>query len=174
MLKDDFYTLFGLPKTFQMDQEALNKAYLALQTQYHPDRAAHLSEGDKHHYLQVATHINMAYQTLTCPLSRARYLLKLAGVQTHEETNTAMPTDFLMAQMQWREEILEAHNSKNIDALEKLHHALHTEIAALNELLIMLLDQQQALAQAALTVRKYRFYEKLDEEIGEAIESILF
>jgi molecular chaperone HscB len=173
-LESDFFALFGLQKTFQLDQDTLDKAYLALQAQYHPDRAAHLTDTDKHHYLQAATYINMAYQTLKYPLSRARYLLQLAGIETHEETNTAMPTDFLMAQMQWREEIQQAHASKTIEALEKLHQALHSEIDALNEILMIVLDQQQDLPQAALVVRKYRFYEKLDEEIGDAIESILF
>ena len=44
-----------------------------------------------------------AYQTLRNPLKRARYLLSLHGVDTQEETNTAMPMDFLMQQMEWRE-----------------------------------------------------------------------
>jgi len=54
------------------------------------------------------------------PLRRARYLLTLHGVDTQEETNTAMPLDFLTAQMEWREAVVEAQQGRDIVALEKL------------------------------------------------------
>lgn len=173
-LHDDFFKLFGIDRAYQLDSRKRDAAYLALQSQYHPDRAAHLDEAAKREYLMAATHINTGYQILKNTPGRARYLLQLAGVDTAEETNTAMPADFLLAQMQWREDILAAKTAKNIEALETLHHQLLTEMAALDTTLGITLDQTHDYVQAALAVRKYRFYEKLDEEIGDAIESILF
>jgi molecular chaperone HscB len=173
-LQDNYFTLFQLPLGFAINKNNLDAAYLALQSQYHPDRATHLDETTKHRHLIAATHINTAYQTLKNPINRARYLLSLENIDTEEETNTAMPMDFLMSQMQWREDIAEAKSAQQIDALELIHKALRQEMQALDNILAIQIDDTHDYSAAALTVRKYRFYDKLDEEIGNAIESILF
>ena len=85
------FELFGLPVSFQLDMTQLEQAYRQLQSQVHPDKHAHLGETEKRLALQWATQANHAYQTLRQPLARARYLLQLNGIDTQEETNTAMP-----------------------------------------------------------------------------------
>src|ERR1017187_3969450 len=107
-LQQDFFSLFGLPTHFQLDSNSLEQKYRALQTQVHPDKFSHLSETERRVSMQWATHVNEGYQTLRSPLNRARYLLSLHGVDTQEESNTAMPVDFLMQQMEWRETLAEA------------------------------------------------------------------
>ena len=52
--------------------------------------------------------MNEAYRTLKSPVQRARHLLELHGVDVAFETNTAMPTEFLMQQMELREALEEA------------------------------------------------------------------
>src|SRR5690606_15056315 len=82
MMRFDFsrshFDLFAQPEMFTIDRAALDARYRELQAQYHPDRYASGSDAEKRLALQVATHINEAYQTLKSPLSRARYLLQLA------------------------------------------------------------------------------------------------
>jgi molecular chaperone HscB len=173
-LQDDFFTLFKLPRTFMLDKKQLAQAYLTLQTQYHPDRAAHLTLSEQQPYLAMATHINAGYRTLKNALSRARYLLQLSGVDAEEETNTAMPTEFLIDQMQWRENIITAKQSSDIVALEAIQQTLYQNMMQLEKMLEATLDHQADLSQAALLVRKYRFYEKLDEDINNTIESLAF
>ena len=68
-----------------MDTAALDAAYRQIQSQVHPDRFAQASDTEKRLALQWATHANEAYQTLKHPISRGRYLLQLAGVDTAEE-----------------------------------------------------------------------------------------
>ena len=120
-----------------------------------------------------ATQVNEAYQTLKSPLRRGRYLLSLQGVDTQEETNTSMPLDFLMAQMEWRESIEEARDSSDVDALEALSSRLRSDKRALEAELGNALDSTADLDAAAVMVRKLRFLEKLDQEIGDAIETLL-
>ncbi|UXY14873.1 Fe-S protein assembly co-chaperone HscB [Chitiniphilus purpureus] len=167
------FALFAQPERFALDLPALEARYRTLQGQYHPDRFASGSDAEKRLALQIATRVNEAYQVLRSPLARARYLLERAGVATQEETNTAMPVDFLMAQMQWREDIAEAKASRNVAQLEALAGALREEIGAQEALLGDQLDHN-ALEQAAVSVRKLRFLEKLDQDIGDAIEALLF
>ncbi len=140
----------------------------------HPDRFASGSDAERRLSLQASTQVNEAWQTLRSPVARARYLLALQGVDTQEETNTAMPMDFLMNQMIWREHIAEGKASQNVERLEELNSELREEMGALESELAQQLDVAQDFAAAALSVRKLRFMEKLDQEIGDAIESVLF
>ncbi|MBB5017516.1 molecular chaperone HscB [Chitinivorax tropicus] len=171
--KQNHFQLFGLPACFELDLIALEQAYRKVQSEVHPDRFAHLGDSEKRLSLQWATQANEAYQTLRNPLARARYLLHLAGVDTQEETNTAMPVDFLMAQMEWREAIMEAKASQDADSLEDLSRRLRHEVKALHQQLHTMLDEAHAFADASTIVRKLRFMEKLDEEIGDAIDATL-
>ena len=165
------FQLFGLPACYRLDLSSLEQAYRQIQAQVHPDKFAHLGDVDKRMSLQWATQANEAYQTLRRPLSRARYLLQLNGIDTAEETNTAMPADFLMEQMEWREAIGDARAAQDLDELEALARRLKHEVTVLQQQVASLLDEQQAYSSAAEIVRKLRFLEKLDHELGDAIEA---
>ena len=168
------FALFALPATFALESQQLDASYRAAVAQYHPDRFATATDADRRLSLQATTHINEAYQTLKSGIARGRYLLKLADVDTQEETNTAMPMDFLMAQMEWREQISDAKSSQNLEALENLANEMQAEIQALESKLGVQIDAQQDYSNAAVSVRKLRFMEKLEQEIGDAIESIMY
>ncbi|QEL54272.1 Fe-S protein assembly co-chaperone HscB [Chromobacterium paludis] len=167
----DFFALFGLPRRYAQDAAQLDAAWRAAAAQVHPDRYAASPDAEKRSALMLATRVNEAYQTLKSPLSRARYLLQLAGVDTQEENNTRMPGDFLMAQMEWRESIDDARSS--VDALEALSRRLRAEVQDMQAELEAALDARADLDAAAVLVRKLRFMDKLDQEIGDAIESLL-
>ncbi|UTH74962.1 Fe-S protein assembly co-chaperone HscB [Chromobacterium sp. IIBBL 290-4] len=167
----DFFTLFGLPRRFGIDAAQLDAAWRAAAAQVHPDRYAASPDAEKRSALMLATRVNEAYQTLKSPLNRARYLLLLSGVDTQEENNTRMPGDFLMAQMEWRESIDDARRS--VDELETLSGRLRAEVKSMQQALAAALDAEADLDAAAVWVRKLRFMEKLDQEIGDAIESLL-
>lgn len=169
----DHFQLFGLPRAFRLDAAALESAYRALQSQYHPDRAAALPDADKRLALQAATQINEAFQTLRSPLARGRYLLALADVDTQEETNTAMPAAFLMQQMEWREAIGDAKAARNVDALEALGRELRGEAKRMEAELAAALDERADHATAALLVRKLKFMDKLDREVGDVLDILL-
>ncbi len=172
--QQDFFQLLSLPARFQMDSALLDQHYRALQAQVHPDKYAHLSDAEKRLSMQWATRVNEAYQTLRSPLSRGRYLLMLRGVDTQEETNTAMPVDFLMEQMEWREAVEEAARQSDVDALDALERRLQSDTRSLQQQLALQLDDENHynLAAAAGTVRKLRFLEKLAEEIASAFDEI--
>lgn len=166
------FELFGLQPAFRIDAAKLEAGYRELQTAVHPDRFAAGSDAEKRVSMQWATRANEAYRTLKHPVARARYLLSLHGVDTQEETNTAMPADFLMRQMEWREAVQEARGSKDAAALDGLSADLKTTERALLTELDAALDGQNDLPGAALIVRKLRFIDKLGEEIGDALEAL--
>ncbi len=157
----NFFQLFDLPEHFRLDNAQLDQQFHTLQTQVHPDKFAHLSEAERRMSMQWATRANEAYQTLRNPIKRARYLLGLHGVDTQEETNTVMPMDFLMEQMEWREAVEEAQHACDVDQLEKLEARLQHEVRLLQELLAVKIDDEHSYAAAAEGVRKLKFLEKL-------------
>lgn len=167
--QQNHFQLFGLPQSFAIDATQLDLHYRALQAQVHPDKSAHLSETEQRLAMQHSTQVNEAYQTLRKPLSRARYLLSLQGVDTQEETNTAMPLEFLMEQMEWREAVAEA---RDVEVLDELAARLHRETRDLEDKLAGKIDNEKNYADAAGLVRKLRFMEKLAEEIHSAYDEI--
>jgi molecular chaperone HscB len=170
--QQNHFQLFGLAQSFEIDAAQLDLHYRALQAQVHPDKSAHLSEAEQRLAMQRSTQVNEAYQTLRNPLRRARYLLSLHGVDTQEDTNTSMPVDFLMAQMEWREAIAEAQEARDVAVLDELEARLHRETRELETQLAGKIDAEKNYADAAGLVRKLRFMEKLAEEIHSAYDAI--
>ena len=168
----NYFDLFGLERKFSVPQGILDRAYRDIQSQIHPDKFSHAGEAEKRLSMQWATRANEAYQTLKKPLSRARYLLQLHGVDTQEETNTAMPAGFLMEQMEWREAVMEAKQELNHKSLILLHKKLLLQRAELLEKLETQIDAAKDFSAACETTRKLRFLEKLGEEIDDAFEAI--
>ena len=172
--QQDFFHLFNLPLRYQIDSAALEQSYRALQAQVHPDKFTHLSEQERRMAMQWATRANEGFQTLRSPLNRARYLLSLQGVDTQEESNTAMPVDFLMQQMEWREALDETKQTKNIAALEEMEQRVQHEVRILQQQLAVDIDDTHDYAAASGIVRKLKFLEKLAEEISSAFDELDF
>lgn len=167
------FALFGLPERFVLDREALDRAWRSVAAEVHPDRFANAGDAEKRVALMMSTRVNEAYRTLRSPLARARYMLSLVGVDTQEDTNTSMPADFLMQQIEWREAIEDAAAGRDAPALERLAHELAQAAQRLEQALEQALDHDGDHAGAALLVRKLRFLEKLGQEIDDAMELAL-
>jgi molecular chaperone HscB len=165
------FDLFHLPQRFMIDTMALDKAYREVQNRVHPDKFVNATNAEKRVAMQWATRANEAYQTLKNPFKRAAYLCELNGIDLQIESNTAMPGDFLMQQMEWREALEDAKSMKDIGALEKLdkelQHARKAEVKQIGDLL-----DASDFANAAQHVRKLMFLEKFALEIAHIFEQI--
>jgi len=168
----DHFALFGLPRRYAIDMPELEQRYREVQTHVHPDKHVHLSDAERRLALQWSTQANDAYQTLRQPLRRACYLLQLAGIDVGLERNTAMPPEFLLQQMEWRETLEEVRNSANYPALEQLHMRMKREMAGQLERLEGHFDLAPDHLAAAGTVRQMMFQEKLLQEIDDALEAM--
>ena len=106
--QQNHFELFGLPQVYALDLEHLDRAYLDIQSKIHPDRHALAGDAERRASMQMTMQVNEAYRTLKSPVQRAKYLLELNGIDVGFETNTVMPTDFLVQQMEIREKLEEA------------------------------------------------------------------
>jgi len=165
------FELFQLPQHFSLDLSALDNAYRSVQGQVHPDKFASASDAEKRVAMQWATRANEAYLTLKSPLKRASYLCELHGVDLQIESNTAMPRDFLMQQMEWRETLEDAKAGRDMAALTKLDDALRAARKAEIAQIGALFDGGDY-AQAAQQVRQLMFLEKIGAEIAQLFDQL--
>jgi molecular chaperone HscB len=165
------YDLFQLPPKFDVDMAALDTAYRDVQGQVHPDRFINATDAEKRVAMQWATRANEAYQTLRNPQKRAQYLCELNGVDLQTESNTAMPMDFLMQQMEWREALGEARAAKDAEALDALDAQVKGER---KERLVQVGKQLDAgqYDKAAEGVRALMFLDKFGDEVHYAFEAL--
>ena len=165
------FDLFQLPATFALDMGALDAAYRDVQGRVHPDRFINATDAEKRVAMQWATRANEAYQTLRNPQKRAQYLCELNGVDLNTESNTAMPMDFLMQQMEWREALGEARAAKDSDALDALDEQVKQERKARLAQVGTQLDAGD-FEHAAQGVRALMFLDKFSEEVHYAFEAL--
>ncbi len=171
-LTADFFSLFDLPRIFRLNLSELDSRYRDVQARVHPDRFASAPEAERRLSMQWATRANEAYMTLKKPLERAKYLLELAGHDLQAESNTAMPADFLMEQMEWREAVMEARAGGDHHELERLFLRLTDDIGGRYEEVAGLLDDAQDYTAVTDRVRRLMFLEKLLFEIDDALASL--
>lgn len=169
----DYFTLFGLSPSFEIDTAQLTARFQELQRQFHPDRFATQPEGERLQALQQAATINQGYQALRQPLPRAEYLLSLHGFDINNEQHTLRDTAFLMEQLELREELDAIENAPDAEAQLQ---SFSQRLAAMIQQRSQQMQQELAAARwdaAADTVRKLRFLVKLRSQTEQLEEKLL-
>ena len=165
-IQADDFVLFGLSAQFAQERSAIDAAWKLLQAQAHPDKFASQGTSAQRLAMQWSVRINEAYQRLKSPIQRAAYLCGLHGLAINAHSNTAMPNDFLMQQMEWREALEEAREPQALEAL--LDEAASWQKAALAKC-AALIDHSQDYAAAAQVVRQLLFVEKFIADVENAL-----
>ena len=168
-LSADDFTLLGLPRRFALQRAALDARWKDLLREAHPDKFAVQGAAAQRVALQWSVRINEAYQRLKDPVRRAAYLCELGGVAIDAERNTAMPTDFLMQQMQWREALDEAGG---VTELEQLHDTVTQARRDALQVCEQAIDEQSQLDVAAQQVRRLMFIERFLQDIGQRLDQM--
>ena len=166
--RDDF-ALFDLPRRLALDADDLAARRRTVQAEVHPDRFAAGGAAAQRAAMQWAVRVNEAFERLKDPLKRAAYLCELAGVPIRAEDNTAMPPEFLMQQMAWREDLDRARTSAEVEAIG-------VEIDANRRVayaeLTRSIDESADYARAAKQVRALMFVERFAADVSDRLESM--
>ncbi|MDM0044053.1 Fe-S protein assembly co-chaperone HscB [Variovorax dokdonensis] len=163
------FELFDVPATFAQDRAVLDARWKELLREAHPDRVAAQGAVAQRVAMQWSVRINEAYQRLKDPIKRAAYLCRLNGVTIDAEHNTAMPTDFLMQQMAWREQLDETGDAAGLQALQdEVDDARRRGLSSLD----WLIDEKGDFAQAAAQVRALMFIERFGEDVEARLDRL--
>ncbi len=175
--KQSYFELFGLPENFDVDTAKLSSAFRALQTKYHPDRFINAEDNERRVAVQTTGLINEANETLKSSRLRARYLLKLAGIDFDDEIDTTSDGAFLMHQMEIREALEDVSNAKDpLARIDDIGQEISGEADALKDDFVEQLESGN-LDAAKEAVLKMKFFERLCQEsknITEKLEDELF
>lgn len=135
----DHFARLGVPRAFDLDGAALERAYVGLQSRLHPDRFATRPERERLYSAGQAVAVNEAYGALRDPLARARHLLALAGRAPAGATAATIDDPEVLAEaMATREALADADDAlaiaavaaRNADAMAACRHALAAAFAA--------------------------------------------
>ncbi|MEY3523529.1 MAG: hypothetical protein RIT33_946 [Pseudomonadota bacterium] len=166
---DDYFALFQLKPQFKIDRQALESAYLTVQQKVHPDMHAQASDSDKRVSMQLSALANSAYRTLMNPIQRGLYMCARNGVDPQLETNTAMPAQFLMQQMEWRETLDDVRDQPS--ELDQLYKEVEQTRANLLKEVELAIDEASDFELAAKQLRALLFIDKFSVELEDAISA---
>jgi molecular chaperone HscB len=168
-LQSTDFELFALPARFAQDRAVIDVRWKELQREVHPDKFTAQGAAAQRVAMQWSVRINEAYQRLKNPLRRASYLCELNGAPIEAENNTAMPTEFLMQQMGWREALDDSHrfvevqeiaaevNQNGQIQLSKIEHSI---------------DVEKNFRAAAEQVRSLMFIERFASEVDARLDQL--
>jgi molecular chaperone HscB len=156
----DHFARLGLPAALELEPASLDRAYFALQRQWHPDRFVARPPDERARASSEAAALNEAYRTLKDPLSRAVYLAELRGVELPGDGKTIDDPDLLMEAMEAREELHEAGTAEAVDSLAtKARDEMKNSLLALGGLFLH--EDKPAIRKALL---RLRYLDKFAEE----------
>ena len=168
-LNDTDFELFAVPATFAQDRTVLDARWKELQREAHPDRFAAQGAAAQRVAMQWSVRINEAYQRLKDPIRRASYICELNGAPLDAENNTAMPPDFLMQQMEWRETL---DDVADIASLEKLNTEVEAGRTRALSSLDWLIDEKGDYPAAAKQVRALMFIERFAQDVEAKFDQL--
>ncbi len=161
-LQSTDFELFNLPLTFVQDRAAIDARWKDLQREAHPDKFSAQGAAAQRIAMQWSVRINEAYQRLKDPVKRAAYLCELHQAPINAENNTAMPTAFLMQQMELREELDDAKTDENLDKISlQANKILREQLLKVEHLI----DSAKDYPEAAQAVRALMFVERFSQDI---------
>lgn len=162
----DYFTLLGVLKSYEVDQQALTQNYRRLQSFLHPDKFANKSEVEQSLSSQQSTLINKAYSTLARPYSRALYLIEQEGLSISEEdTGVGDNPTFLMEIMELNEKLA---TSPSTDTLLQMKKENENQLSKCEkELIFNFRSENYQLAKQ--TLGKMKYYQNIQDNIEDQL-----
>jgi len=168
----DPFERLGLPPRFDLETDAIDRAWIRRAAECHPDRAADpvaAAEASRR-----AAALNDARTTLRDPERRAdRLLRRLGGPSAAEEKG--LPPAFLAGMMELRERVEEAVADADPAAREEIEREVAAErddlIARVGALFVEAADDPDRLREIRLELNVWRYQERLLAELRDTAGS---
>lgn len=157
----NYFELFGLPVSLQIDSSQLAKKYFELQKQSHPDYFTQSTEAEQEEALEKSSTINKALKIFKDKDSTIKYLLQLKGL-LEEDEKYQLPPAFLM-------EVMELNEELTADSGEVIH-GLEQEMYAAVQPLIEHYDDGKVTTKELLQIKEYYFKKKYLQRILDRLD----
>ena len=156
----NYFELFDIPVSLQVDKKLLAQKYIALQKKYHPDFFTQATEMEQADALETSSQINKALKTFKNEDETIKYVLQLKGL-LQEEEKYQLPPDFLMEVMELNEELSESSTAQIADFEAAIYTGVKDIIEQYNNSTTTTAD--------LLKVKEYYFKKKYLQRILERL-----
>ena len=165
----NYFEILGLDEGYTLDETQLEENLTRLQSSVHPDNFAQATAQEKRLMMQYSAMLNEAHSVLKDPIKRAIHVLELRGIVIDNDTTQALPPAFLAEQMEMREALEAAQDSRT--ALKEIEYSLEKALRAQYKALAALLDNHkpQNLVPARDKVFELQFYQKFKKDVQQAL-----
>ena len=169
----NYFELFDLETSFFISDSNLKDSYRREIARFPPDKYASKTDSEKLQALQNTSLLNTAFDSIKSPLNRASYLLKLDVVDPFDEKDTSMDHDFLILQIELREELEVIESKTDSDQLEDFIVRIESHIQSKVESISNAFQVNSDSLQIKKEVRELKFYEQLAKETGKLLDEWL-
>jgi molecular chaperone HscB len=165
----NYFELYQIPISFQLNKALVKEKYFALSRKFHPDFYGNGTADEQAEALEMSSLVNKAFKTFSNLDLTIKYILELKGL-LEEEEKYQLPNDFLMEMMDLNEQLDEADsNSKESikNSISNYQSEIYQEVKSIIET-----ENFNALTETdLLKVKEYYFKKKYLNRILESIKS---
>lgn len=166
----NYFELYDIPESFEIDQAALKRKFLELSKKYHPDFHTLNDEGEQEDALKMSVLNNEAYKTLKNKELLTAYILELNGITLGD--NDSIPQDFLMEMMDINERLMDVQmdpNPESIKAItaeiDQIHKSLLAVKFQLEQEYIVKKDKKLTLMGVKSIFLKSKYLNRLNNQL---------
>ena len=157
----NYFELFELPVSIQIDKSKLARKYFELQKKYHPDFFARGTEHEQEQALEISSQLNKALKIFKNPDQTIKYVLQLKEL-LEEEEKYQLPPAFLMEMMELNEEL----SAESVQQINELESQLYSEVQPIIENY----DDASATTANLLKLKEYYYKKKYLQRILDRLE----
>ena len=169
----NYFELFDLETSFFISDSNLKDSYRREIARFHPDKFASKTDSEKLQALQNTSLLNTAFEMIKSPLNRASYLLRLDGVDPFDEKDTAMDHDFLISQIELREELEVIESKTDTGKLDDFIDRIESHVQSKVESISNAFKDTSDTLEIKKNVRELKFYEQLAKESNKLMDEWL-
>ena len=153
----NYFELFAIPVSLQIDNNELKKKYFELQKKYHPDFSPKAYEEEQNSMLEKSSMINNGLKIFQDADETIKYVLQLKGL-LEENEKYDLPPDFLMEMMELNE-TMSAPDILSVEEVATKISWLETELYQSVQIIIENYDEEITTDEQLLLVKDY-YYKK--------------
>jgi molecular chaperone HscB len=166
----NYFELFEIPVSLQVDKKYLQEKYFELQKKYHPDFFSNESQEEQAEVLERSSMVNKAYKTFQNDDETIKYVLQLKEL-LEEEEKYQLPPEFLAEMMELNEALMEVDDSSLEETetkISQLEKHLYDEVQNIVEYY----NEDRTTNEQLLQVKDYYFKKKYLKRILERLEGM--
>ena len=179
---ENLFDLFQIKQSFTIDYNQLEKQYFILQTKFHPDKLISnnsqkikpVKQAGKQSVQSIqsmkSAEINQAFNILKDDITRAEYLLSLAGITTIESDISKDP-NILMESLEKRQRLEQTKDEEGLKIMLETEQELYQEEKS--SLAVLFADglpkNKLQIESAIKSLTRLKFLHKLIQEVKNAI-----